>query len=58
MPAQEVLHKQWCLFDQGDGDIDFEAEVTKIIGGVDEVLSAPVSSDVIGLRTLDVEEDR
>ena len=30
VPSQTKLHKQWCLFDQGDGDIDFDTEVRNI----------------------------
>lgn len=38
VPSQAKLHKQWCLFDQQEGDIDFDREVRKITGSVEEAL--------------------
>lgn len=35
VPSQEKLHKQWCLFDQVEGELDFAKEVSKISGSVD-----------------------
>ena len=39
VPSQAKLHKQWCLFDQREGDIDFDREVRKIAGRVEEQLA-------------------
>ena len=39
VPSQAKLHKQWCLFDQREGDIDFDREVRKIAGQVEEQLA-------------------
>jgi len=36
VPSQAKLHKQWCLFDQREGDIDFDREVRKITGSAEE----------------------
>jgi hypothetical protein len=36
VPSQAKLHKQWCLFDQREGDIDFDKEVRKITGDLEE----------------------
>ena len=39
VPSQMKLHKQWCLFDQQEGYIDFDLEVRKIAGRVEEELA-------------------
>merc|ERR1719264_661742 len=36
VPSQAKLHKQWCLFDQQEGNIDFDREVRKITGSVQQ----------------------
>ena len=59
VPSQAKLHKQWCLFDQREGDIDFDREVRKIAGRVEEQLAREEednSVDVLDVRS--VEEDR
>ena len=66
VPSQAKLHKQWCLFDQREGDIDFDREVRKIAGRVEEQLARVEeqlareeednSVDVLDVRS--VEEDR
>lgn len=38
VPSQAKLHKQWCLFDQQEGNIDFDREVRKITGSVEQAL--------------------
>lgn len=62
VPSQDKLHKQWCLFDNQQ-DIDFDEEVRKIAGTVEES-----EAEASGLENLDliefpdvenlVEEDR
>lgn len=62
VPSQDKLHKQWCLFDNQQ-DIDFDQEVRKIAGTVEES-----EAEASGLENLDliefpdvenlVEEDR
>jgi len=42
VPSQAKLHKQWCLFDQREGDIDFDREVRKITGSVEEAIEEEV----------------
>jgi len=50
VPSQAKLHKQWCLFDQREGDIDFDREVRKITGSVEEALKNEETSDSVQQR--------
>ena len=42
VPSQPMLHKQWCLFDQGV-NIDFDREVRKIAGTAEDNLEKTVN---------------
>jgi hypothetical protein len=50
VPSQARLHKQWCLFDQREGDIDFDREVRRITGGVEKMLPITEEEKVEQLR--------
>ena len=45
VPSQPKLHKQWCLFDQVE-NIDFDREVRKIAGDVEEALKKTVNENL------------
>ena len=59
VPSQTKLHKQWCLFDQGDGDIDFDTEVRNIESRQEEELDRLEGElERSEVETNQIEEDR